>query len=83
MRECVNARIDLTTENTEAQRIEIMTVEFKFSVGQKVKVIDIGMLGHVDALLFENNTTLYRVIYWNDGIRYQTFMYEYEIEGVK
>ena len=56
------------------------TVQFKYDIGDTVKVRDIGMAGRVDALSLDSNGELYRVVYWNDGNRNQVWMYDWELE---
>jgi len=67
---------------TKAKQEEIMkVVEFKYDVGEEVKVKAINVLGKIDSLSFDIQGTMYRVIYWDDGSRNQTWMYDWEIEG--
>ena len=56
------------------------TVQFKYDIGDTVKVRDIGMAGRVDSLSLDSNGELYRVVYWNDGTRNQVWMYDWELE---
>ena len=58
-------------------------VEFEYDIGQSVKVKAVEMLGRVDSLSLDNNGKMYRVVYWNDGVRQQVWMYEWEIEAAK
>ena len=52
-------------------------VEFSHDLGDTVQT-PIGMMGKVDSLSVDNNGLMYRVVYWNDGQRYSTWMYEWE-----
>jgi len=57
------------------------TVEFEYDLAARVLVIPIGMSGIVDSLSIDNNGIMYRVIYWNDGIRNSVWMYPSEIRA--
>lgn len=60
-----------------------MNVNFDYEIGQEVKVIAIAMTGRVDSLSLDRNGKMYRVVYWNDGARCQSWMYEWEIMPIK
>ena len=57
-----------------------MNIQFDYDIGQQVKVKAVEMLGRVDSLSLDNNGKMYRIVYWNDGSRYQVWMYDWEIE---
>jgi len=59
------------------------TVEFKFDLKQEVKVKALEMVGRVDGLCQDINGEQYRIVHWNEGIRYTTWMYDWEIEASK
>jgi len=59
-----------------------MTVDFDFDIKQPVKIKSIGMIGTVDSMTIDINGKQYRVVYWNDGGRFSTWMYEWEIEAI-
>jgi hypothetical protein len=58
-------------------------VNFTYDIGDRVKVKALEMVGRVDSLSLDANGLTYRVVYWNNGNRLQTWMYEWEIEPVK
>lgn len=60
-----------------------MNVEFKYPIGDEVKLVAIGMLGRVDSMSMDMNGLQYRAVYWNDGGRYSTWMYDWELKEVK
>ena len=47
------------------------TVNFKYNIGDTVKVLDIAMMGRVDSLALDTNGEMYRVVFWNNGDRNQ------------
>jgi hypothetical protein len=55
------------------------TVNFKYAIGDSVKILAITMKGRVDSLLLDSNGEMYRVVYWNNGDRNQVWMYDWEI----
>lgn len=59
------------------------SVEFDFSIGQEVKIIAIGMIGHVQAMLCGRQEKEYQVAYWNESQRYSVWMFAFEIEELK
>ncbi len=58
-------------------------IAFDFSIHDEVRLVDIDMVGHVDALIQDVNGLQYRIVYWNDGTRKATWVYRREIEAVK
>lgn len=59
------------------------TVNFKYDIGELVKILDIAMLGRVDSLSLDTNGEMYRVVFWNNGNRNQIWMYEWELSPGK
>lgn len=59
------------------------TVEFKYSMGDSVKIDAIGIIGRVESMCVDNCGDTYRVVYWNDGMRCSVWMYNWEIKEVK
>jgi len=59
------------------------TVNFKYDIGDSVKILAITMLGRIDSLSLDSNGEMYRVVFWNDGIRNQIWMYEWEFAPEK
>ena len=55
------------------------TVNFKYNIGDAVKVLDIAMMGRVDSLSLDTNGEMYRVVFWNNGNRNQIWMYDWEL----
>ena len=55
------------------------TVNFKYNIGDTVKVLDIAMMGRVDSLSLDTNGEMYRVVFWNNGDRNQIWMYDWEL----
>ena len=55
------------------------TVNFKYNIGDTVKVLDIAMMGRVDSLSLDTNGEMYRVVFWNNGNRNQIWMYDWEL----
>jgi hypothetical protein len=58
------------------------TVVYKFGMTEKVKILAIGLTGRVDSLMTDKQGPMYRVVYWNDGSRQATWMYDWELQGV-
>lgn len=56
------------------------TVEFKYDVAESVYIKAIEMRGTIDALCLDVNGIQYRVIYWFNGTRSATWLYDWEIE---
>lgn len=56
-----------------------MTIDFKYSLGQKVNILAINMVGTIDSLVMDNQGPMYRVVYWNDSQRKAEFLYAWEI----
>ena len=56
-----------------------VTVEFEYAIGDRVKILDIGMLGAVVALCQDVEGQQYRVVYWNNGERFSVWMYSWEL----
>ena len=58
----------------------MIKVEFKYDIGDKVKVKDITVNGRVTGLLKDDEGIQYRVAYWYNGERKSTWMFDWEIE---
>lgn len=54
--------------------------QYQYLMGEEVKIKAIAVYGKVDAVLFENNAEMYRVVYWNNSERYAVWLYDWEIE---
>ena len=59
----------------------MQTVKFKFMLGQKIKIIDIGLFGNVISLSKDAECFQYRIVYWSNGNRNTGWVYEWEIEA--
>jgi len=57
-----------------------VTVDFQYELGQRAVIAGADIIGRVDSLSVDNNGPMYRVVYWNDGQRYQQWLYGWEIE---
>ena len=57
-------------------------VEFKYDIGDEVKITAIGLRGTIDSLLWSIYSQKYCVIYWCNGTRHDEWMYVFEIEPV-
>ena len=57
----------------------MVTVKFKYGIGDLVKVMAIDVYGAVDSMSVGTGGEMYRVVYWNDGERNSVWMYEGEI----
>jgi hypothetical protein len=55
-------------------------VEFEFSLKQSVKIKSIEITGKIDSMSLDVNGKMYRVVYWYNGTRNQTWLYDWEIE---
>lgn len=55
------------------------TVNFKYDIGEEVRVLPLNMSGRVDALQINIDGPKYGIVYWNDGKRYCEWLYEWEI----
>lgn len=58
-----------------------MIIEFKFTIGQRVTIIEIKRPGIVTGMSFDEVGRQIRVAYWNDGKRCTDWMYETEVEA--
>lgn len=58
-----------------------MTVEFKFDITQRVIASEIGRPGVVHAVRRSIYGNEVLVVYWNDGSRAETWVYEWELEA--
>ena len=58
----------------------MIAIEFDFNLHDEVIIIPIGMKGMVDSLSADNNGKQYRVVYWNDGARFSSWLYAWEIK---
>jgi hypothetical protein len=56
-----------------------MTLESKFSIQDRVLISAIQMHGIIDSISWGITGMQFRVVYWNDNQRYETWMYEWEI----
>lgn len=56
-----------------------MNLKSDVDINDTVTIKAVGMLGTVDAIMWSVNGLEIRVVYWNDGQRYSTWMYEGEI----
>ena len=60
------------------------TVEFQFFIGQEVLIKPLEKLtGRVDGMYYDVNGTTYGVVYWNNGERKRSVMYEWELEAIR
>lgn len=58
-----------------------MNVEFRFSVGQRVRIPEAKIVGTVDRIAFGPEFGHeYRVVFWHDGQRRCEWLYEREVE---
>jgi len=59
------------------------TIELKFDLGQKVKVIGAHLTGVVTSVQKHlNGMTYYKVQYWDTNhVRHEPFLYEFEIRA--
>lgn len=55
------------------------TIVYNYKIGDLVTITEISRPGIVDGLSTDNNGTMYRVIYWFNGVRNSVWMYECEI----
>ena len=58
------------------------TIEFAYGIRDEVCVNAINCIGIVDSLTLDNNGPMFRVVYWDDGERNATWMYEWELKSV-
>lgn len=58
------------------------TYEFKFHVGQELRLREIDVPARVDAVMVSGEATEYRVVYWWDGARRSQWVYEHELREV-
>lgn len=59
----------------------MMMVEFQYALGQEVSIGAVGLKGRVDSVSAHHDSKQYRVVYWFNGLRYQTWVYGWEIEA--
>ena len=55
--------------------------KFEYDIEDKVKLKEIGMDAQVDSLIVDMRGVMYRVVYWNDGVRETDWVYDWEIEA--
>lgn len=55
------------------------TIEFEFSLGQRVKITEVETKGRIDSLSVDNRGPMYRVVYWLDGDRHTEWLYPWEL----
>lgn len=58
----------------------MISYEFAFPIKAEVTIKAIRVKGVIDSLSKDNCWNQYRVVYWNDGARCSTWVYEWEIE---
>ena len=56
------------------------TYEFRFDIGAKVRVKELGRPGVVDSLMVDGMGLQYRVTYWDNGERKSAWVYAEELE---
>lgn len=59
------------------------TIIFEFKMQQRVKIVDIDMVGTIDGMMHDSRGNRYRVIFWNDGKRYAEWLYGWELSAKK
>lgn len=57
------------------------TLNFNHSIGDQVKLIDIGVNGYIDSVSFDKAGEMCRIVYWDNGTRNSTWVYPHEIKG--
>jgi hypothetical protein len=57
-------------------------VEFRYDIGSEVRIDAINALGKVDGLTLDNSGPMYRVVYWDGGVRNVPWLYAWEISPV-
>lgn len=60
-----------------------MNIGFQYSIGEKIRLIEIDRPGTVIGLLFNHNGPQYQVVYWEQGNRKIEWVFQFEIEGIK
>lgn len=58
------------------------TIEFAFSLGDKVIIVAIDRPGRVDSQTNDCRGLMYRVIYWSEGSRKMEWVYEDELRSL-
>jgi len=58
-----------------------MEVKFAYSIADRVEIPAISMTGTIIALMIDSQGPSYLVAYWNDGQRYTTWLFDWEITG--
>ena len=56
------------------------TENFNLNLGDKVTVIEIKRPGIIDSIMVDEGGHQYRVVYWFDGTRHASWVYEGEIK---
>ena len=64
-------------------KIIMKTVNFKYDIGESVKILDINTIGQIDSLSISIDGEMYRVVFWINGNRNQIWMYEWELTSNK
>jgi len=59
------------------------TVNYKYDIGERVRIIDVEAFGRVDSLSTDIRGELYRVVFWMNGNRQNAWMYDWELEPIK
>lgn len=60
-----------------------IVVQFRFSIGDHVKIVDTGHPGRVSGLLCSDDGKQYRVAWWNNGVRAHDWFLEWELVEIR
>jgi hypothetical protein len=56
-----------------------MSIPIKHNIGDKVTIKELMQSGIVDEISYSLKGVMYRVCYWSNGERHETYMYSQEI----
>ena len=64
-----------------ASQYQAMTIDFKYKISDEVRIKAINALGQVDGLMVDVQGIMYRVVFWDGGVRNSVWMYDWELWG--
>ena len=60
-----------------------VVLKFSYCIHAVVKVVALEVYGTIHGYCYDKGEKMYRVVYWNNGTRFDSWLFDYEIEAVK
>ena len=57
--------------------------DYGFSIGQPIVIVQHGICGYIQQILFNTDGVQYQVSYWDDSIRRVEWVFAHEIQSMK